>query len=66
MIKLKVYRIYNTIEDKWIFDTNSSSEYIDKVKLIAKENEHDPKIINSVDDCDRYILTECTQNLSLD
>lgn len=66
MRKLKVYRIYNTIEDKWIFDSNSSQEYINKVKRIAIENEQEYISINSVDEADTYILNHCTQNLSLD
>lgn len=65
MRKLGFYRIFNTIEDKWIFDSNSESEYIKRVKLIAKENEQNPKL-ETYKDCDKYILDECSQNLSLD
>lgn len=63
---LKVYRIFNTIENKWIFNSNSSGQYINRVKLIRDENEQSEIPINSVEEADAYILNECSQNLSLD
>jgi len=63
---LKVYRIFNTIESKWIFDSNISQAYIDKVKTIRDENEQTEITIDSVEEADAYILDHCTQNLSLD
>lgn len=63
-MKLKKYFIYNTVEGKYIFNTDSKKEYIDRINLIAKENEQSNFLLNTVSKCDRYILEECTSNLS--
>jgi hypothetical protein len=61
---LKLFYIYNLIEEKLIFNSNVEKEYVDRVRLIAEENGDNPTL-ESYEDCDAYILDFCS-NLSLE
>ena len=65
MAVLKVYRIFNNLEEKYIFQSNSGGAYVEKVKAIAKENEDGDMEIDSVDQADAYILDYC-ENLDVE
>lgn len=59
-----MYSLINDLESRVIANLSSDSELIDKVRLIAIENEDRIAPIDSVNDCFEYI-NEYTENLDL-
>lgn len=53
------YKIFNTIEDKVVFETTYLERFIEFVKLICKENEDYDFSILGLSDAKEYIEEYC-------